>query len=195
MPFKCFSSGIKALIPLCHIAESQWHLSRSHLHLSNAQQSSCTPESSSLARPWAVSVQHITPAMQKGGQQSGEGSQWPAQEHFLQIGNSSQSSSSPIVTSCNPTWQGEQTTECISSLTCSPKSNSTSQKHFDGLPETSVWLKWPTNTKVQHILHSTWLGFGNQVLHLMLWGNHNTGQNKEVGSGRAGEQGLATKFW
>lgn len=125
VPFQCCSCGIQALIPLCPIAESQWHLSRFQLHLSNAQQSSCTLESSSLARPWAVSLQHITPATRMGASRMGKAhSDLP--KHFLQIGNPSQSSSSPIWTSCNRTWQGKATTEYISSLTCSPKRSSTS---------------------------------------------------------------------
>lgn len=74
-PLKSCRISIQALIPLHCFAESQWHCSRFQLYLSNAQWSSCTPESISLARPQAVGLQHVTPAIRTGGQQKGEGSQ------------------------------------------------------------------------------------------------------------------------
>lgn len=74
-PLKSCRISIQALIPLHCFTESQWHRSRFQLYLSNAQWSSCTPESISLARPRAVGLQHVTPATRTGGQQKGEGSQ------------------------------------------------------------------------------------------------------------------------
>lgn len=56
----------------------------------------------------------------------------------------------------------------------------------------SVWLKWPTNTKVQHILFSTCLSFGNQVLYLMLEGKHNA--KSEQWGGQWKSRGARTSY-
>lgn len=89
------------------------------------------------------------------------------------------------VPSHNQTWQGKPNTECISSLTWSPKSSSTCLKHFDRLPEMLAWINRPMNTNLQHILYSICLSCGTQVLYLTLGRG---GTPKRVKSGRGDGQ-------
>lgn len=69
------------------------------------------------------------------------------------------------------------------------------QKRFDGLPEMAGWLKWPTNTKEQHILYSTCLSFGNQNIYMYLMLGETTKQVKsEQGGGQWKSRGARTSY-